>query len=211
MYTLYYSPGACSLVIHALFFSLEVPFEAVCVDISQGQNRTPEYLKLNPRGQVPVLAVDNKIFRESAAMAIYLAEKYKSPLLPHEGLERFKALEWLEFYNSSLQQAYGSYFLMNKNLKEESTRQTAGALAAKRIAFLWREVEQHLADNRYVCGSTMTLAVLFHTVIANWTTVLTHDIGLGPNILRLCKEVTSMPYFQQAMQAENIHYKLQAN
>jgi glutathione S-transferase len=208
MYKLYYSPGACSLAVHALLYSLSVPFETVRVDINKGENRGAEYLKLNPRGQIPVMLEGDRIFRESAAIAVYLADKYHSPLLPQEEFERFKALEWLGFYNSSLHQAYGAYFLLARNLKEETAKQAACDLAARRIGFLWREVEEHLASSRYLCGASLTLADLFHTVIANWTGALAHKVVLGPNILRLCKEVASLPYFSQALQAENISYTL---
>jgi glutathione S-transferase len=185
-----------------------VPFEISCIDINKGQNRTPEYLELNPRGQVPVLKTGNKVFRESAAIAIYLADKHISALLPDTELERLKALEWLEFYNSSLQQAYGSYFLMSKNLKDENAKQASCDLAARRIGFLWREIEAHLSNHRYLCGENLTLADIFHAVIANWTSVISPPITLGPNILRLCKEVTELPFFQKAMHAEDIRYSL---
>jgi glutathione S-transferase len=210
MYTLYYSPGACSLAVHALLHSLPVPFETMCVDITKGENRRPDFLKLNPRGQVPVLMEDGRILRESAAIAVHLAQKHASPLLPQEEYKQLEALEWLGFYNSTLQQAYSAYFLLSANLKEEGVRDAACALAAKRIGHLWREVEAHLADREYLCGPTLTLADLFHAVIANWTGVLHHKVALGPNILRLCAKMATLPYFRKALAAENIHYGLEA-
>jgi glutathione S-transferase len=206
MYTLYYSPGACSLAVHALLHSLSIPFETVRVDMNQGGNRTPEYLKLNPRGQVPVLIEDGHIIRESAVIAVYLSDKHKSPLLPAPGWQRLEMQEWLGFYNSTLHQAYGAYFLMSKRLKDETAKEAACTLVAKRISGLWKEVEAQLEKNPYICGQTLTLVDLFHTVIANWTSVLGHKVELGPNIVRLCAAVSALPYFEKAMQAENIHY-----
>lgn len=208
MYTLYYSPGACSLAIHALLISISAPYTLVRTDLNAGENRSPEFLKLNPRGQVPVLLEGERIMRESAAIAVYLADKHKSPLLPTLLQERLTALEWLGFYNSSLHQAYASYFLLSRNLKDEGAKQAACALACRRIAYLWREVEAHLTHNRYLCGETLTLPDLFHAVIANWTPTLADPVTLGPNILRLCREVAALSFFRQALEEESLAYGL---
>lgn len=208
MYKLYYAPGACSLAIHALLISLDVPFELVSVDSLKEANRNPDYLKLNPRGQVPVLVVNDRVLRESAVMATYLADKYHSPLLPTEEFGRYTALEWLGFYNSSLHQAYGAYFLLSKSMKDENAKYLACDLVVRRINYLWREVESTLADKQYLAGNRITLPDLFHAVIANWTTVLNHKVTLGPNIIRLGREISCLPYFQQALKTEGIKYSL---
>ena len=54
MYKLFYSPGTASMVIHQLLIELNVPFELVLVDFATEQQRTPDFLKLNPQGRVPV-------------------------------------------------------------------------------------------------------------------------------------------------------------
>lgn len=210
MYTLYYSPGACSLVAHALLAQAKQPYDTVKIDLQKGEGRTPEYLKINPRGQVPVLIEDGKIRRESAVIALHLAEKHNSPLLPKDVEQRRAMEEWLAFYNSTLHQAYSAYFLMWRRLEDEQAKEAALSLVVKRINMLWREVEEHLATHRYLCGDVMTLPDLFHAVIANWSTVLAHKIELGPNILRLCSEVAQLPHFKQALEEESINYRLSA-
>jgi len=208
VYKLYYSPGACSLAIHALLLSLSVPFDTVLIDANKGDNRSTDYLKLNPRGQVPVLVMEGHVIRESAVIATYLANKHQSALLPKDEFQRLKSLEWLGFYNSSLHQAYGAYFLLTKNMREELAKEAACELVARRINFLWREVEAHLKHNRTLAGDDVTLPDLFHTVIAHWSGAIRHPIKLGPNIRRLCHEVADLSYFQQALQAEGIQYSL---
>ena len=158
MYKLYYSPGACSLAVHAILYSLEVPFETSRVNINKGENRTPEYLKINPRGQVPVLIEDGRIIRESAVIATYLVEKHKSPLLPKDESQKLTAMEWLGFYNSTMHQAYSGFFLMSKNLQDEKVKEAACTLMEKRIHVLWKEIESNLEQNKYLCGNIITIA-----------------------------------------------------
>ena len=102
MYQLYYSPGACSMAVHVILNELNQPVELHKISLQEGDNRKPEFLRINPRGQVPVLVDDGFVIREGAAQIIYLLEKHKSPLLPASGKERAAALEWLCYANASL-------------------------------------------------------------------------------------------------------------
>jgi glutathione S-transferase len=74
MYTLYYAPGAASLVVHWLLIDLGLPHELIKLDIATREHKTPEYLAINPHGVVPTLLVDGKPMCEAAAMAVLLAE-----------------------------------------------------------------------------------------------------------------------------------------
>ncbi len=68
-YTLYYSPGAASLAVHWMLIELGVPFEAKLVSIDAGAQKSPEYLRLNPTGRIPTMAIDGKAHGESASPA----------------------------------------------------------------------------------------------------------------------------------------------
>src|SRR5262245_43008137 len=106
MYKLYYSPGACSMAVHVVLNELAVPFELAKVSTKDGSMKSPEYLKMNPRGQVPVLLIDGKPMKEGAAIITWLLDEHKSPMLPKSGMARAKALEWLMWCNASLHVGY---------------------------------------------------------------------------------------------------------
>jgi Glutathione S-transferase, N-terminal domain len=55
---------------------LGIDFESVTVNLVAGENRRPEFLKINPAGRVPVLVDDDLVLTESVAIVLYLAEKY---------------------------------------------------------------------------------------------------------------------------------------
>jgi len=55
MYDLYYSPGVCSMSVHVALNELGVEFTPHKVDLMKGEHKEPEYLKINPRGQVGAL------------------------------------------------------------------------------------------------------------------------------------------------------------
>ncbi|MCD8498304.1 MAG: glutathione S-transferase family protein [Alphaproteobacteria bacterium] len=170
--------------------------------------KSPEFLKLNPRGQIPVLVEDGKVLREGAAQMIYLCDKHKSPLLPQSGWERAQALQWLMFANASLHPAYARATFVNRNLPDGEIKDKALAEARAVAQGMWDEVEAHLAaGGPYMCGDSVTLADIVLTVIANWNTT---NYTFGPKCKALFKAVTARPAYQKALAAEQVEYKAAA-
>jgi len=210
MYTLYYSPGACSMAPHVLLNELGVKYEAKKVDLMAGEGQKPEFLKINPRGQVPVLVDDGQVIREGAAILIHLMEKHSSPLLPKSGKERATALEWLMFGNASLHPAYGRAMFLKKNA-DKAAQEQLFKIVFQQINKLWAEADQRLANNPYLCGKSITAADILVTVIANWGAWFPEgSVTLGSNVKRLIKEISSRPSYKKALADEQVEYKAAA-
>lgn len=210
MYQLYYSPGACSMAVHVILNELNVPYTAHKVSISNGDNRKPEFLKLNPRGQVPVLVDGDQVIREGAAMILDLLEKHNSPLLPRSGKERAVALEWLMFANATLHPAYSKAFFIMKNVTDKGQQEQLFKVALQQINSLWAELDARLAKSKYICGDKLTSADILCTVFANWGSSFPAQPTLGANVKRLIKEISTMPSYQKALKAEEVEYKAAA-
>jgi GST-like protein len=143
---------------------LGVPYALHGVNVRQGEQKTPTFLARNPNGKVPVLTEDVRWegefnLSESAAILVYLAEKY-GQLLPPSGLERARVFEQLFFHASGLSPAFGQsgYFqklapevlpLAIKRFHEE----------AQRVASLLDGV---LAERQYAAGNSYTIADIAH-------------------------------------------------
>src|SRR5918912_4261062 len=96
MLKLYYSPGACSLAPHVALEEVGVPFEPVKVALAKGEQRTPEYLALNPKGRVPVLVEDGWVLTENAAILPYIAQRFGGgKLWPSDPKEAARVAEWI--------------------------------------------------------------------------------------------------------------------
>jgi len=204
MYKLYYSAGACSMAVHVVLNECNQQVSLEKIDMAAGQNRTPEFLKMNPRGQIPVLVDGDQVIREGAAILMHILEKENSPLLPKSGKERDTALEWLMFANATMHPAYGRVFFLKRNGVTEGPLVEA---AIGSINKLWEEVDQRLATQTYVCGNQLSVADILLTVIANWVGNLPKPVTLGVNVKRLLKEVSSRPAYQKALAVEQVEYK----
>lgn len=206
MYKLYYSPGACSLAPHVLLHELGVQHEAIKVDLHSGEGQKPDFLKLNPRGQVPLLIdEDGTPVKEGAAIMIYLIDKHKSPLLPQQGIERAKALEWLMWCNATLHPAYGKVFGLMRQAPDQKDLMKA---ATAHIQKLWDEADAQLGKTPYLAGQSLTIADILMTVIANWK--IETMPTLGANVKRVLSEVSKRPSFQKALAHEKVEYKAAA-
>lgn len=210
MYQFYYSPGACSMAVHAVLNELNVPFTAHRASNSEGQTKTPEFLAINPLGWVPVLITPNGVtMSEGAAILTYLGDAHKSPLFPAPGetAERALALNWLSFANASLHTAFARFFFLKKNGTTEGPLMDA---AIANIARMWQHVENRLSQSEYLAGSQPTIADILVSVIANWNGALPKPISYGPNTQRLLKNISSRPAFQKALETEKVEYKAAA-
>ena len=205
-YTLYYSPGACSLAVHVLLNELGQKYDLKKVDLRAP--RDPEFMKLSPRGQVPTLVDNCTPIVEGGAILAYLCDKHNSDLLPKEGLARAKALEALMFCNSSLHPACGAVFgtlrMEDASLKEKLFDMNMGKVQA-----LLDVVEQRLKNSKYMAGDQVTVGDILLTVIANWA-YNDQRPSFGPNTTRLIREISQRPAYQDAMGQEEITYKAAA-
>ena len=210
-YKLFYSPGACSMAVHICLLECGQSPTLINAGLHDAQ-RNPEFVKSNPRGQVPVLVEDETIIREGAAQMIHLMEKHGSPLLPKSGPERARALEWLCWGNATLHPAYSKAFMMKKAFAGNKDAMDAGVkFACEQIQKYWNEADAHLANNKYLAGDTPTMADILMSVIANWSGYFPEgQIIIGQNVKRVIKEMIARPSYQKALAAEQVEYKAAA-
>lgn len=82
-YTLYFSPGACSRVVHIALEEIGAPFEMRLVSLAGGDQRQPDYLAVNPKGKVPTLIANGRALTENVAILTWLARRHPdAKLLP---------------------------------------------------------------------------------------------------------------------------------
>ncbi len=140
-------------------------------------------------------------------MMIHLLDEAKHPLLPQAGTERMRAMQWLLFFNSTMQQAYGAYFLLSRNLKDREAAAPALDLVSRRIQKLWRYVESQMTGP-FMCGDQPCAADILMAVIANWSGLITPAFILPDKVAAACRRVSELPYMAQALTIEGVTYAI---
>jgi glutathione S-transferase len=203
MYQLFFSAGACSLAVNVVLNELGQECELISASLKEGKNKEAAFLKLNPRGQVPVLVDNGMAITEGGAILTHLCDKHPSNLLPRQGLERAKALEALMFANASLHPAYSRIFWLNRMEIDENAKAQLLEASIKATQNLWDLIEQKLQKQSYLAGSDMTVGDILVTVIAGWNAWINEPFALGPKTLQLIEAVRTRPSYQLAMRNEN--------
>ena len=166
---LYEFPPTRSIRVRWTLQELGVPFEAIRVDLPAGENRRPEFLKLNPAGKLPVLVDGDVVLTESVAIARYLAEKYaEKGFLPRDLAQRAQVDRWLLFAATELEQPLWR-ITRHTNLYPESERLPAEVtIAARDFREMAAVLEQHMQSREYVATDRVTVADFVTAYTLDW-------------------------------------------
>jgi len=134
MIELYFAPGACSFVPHVGLEAIKAAtgedFKPNLVKLHKGENKTPEYLAMNPNGQVPVLVVDGKPLSQIVAICDYLDRRStQAGLLPTESWARAQALSQLAWFNNTVHTAFTRWFRTGYFAQSEAAQTDVKQLA----------------------------------------------------------------------------------
>ena len=100
---LYYAPVACSLVPYVTLTEANANFEVRTINLRKEQQRSADYLKLNPKHKVPLLVVDGKTLSENVAIQIWIARNFpKAKLLPADSWQELQAVSILSWCSSGI-------------------------------------------------------------------------------------------------------------
>ena len=158
-----------SIRVRWMLQELGVDFEAIPVDLRAGENRRPEFLKLNPAGKLPVLVDGDVVLTESVAIALYLAEKYpEKGFLPRDLAQRAQVYRWLLFAATELEQPLWR-ISRHTRLYAESERLAAEVPLARRdFEQMAAVLEQHMQGREFVASDRVTVADFVTAYTLDW-------------------------------------------
>jgi glutathione S-transferase len=160
MYKLYSMrrSGNCYKVRLALA-QLDVPHDLVEIDILKGETRTPEFLKMNPSGHVPILEVaQSRFIAESNAILWYIAGGH-TPLFPENRADRAEMLQWMFFEQHSLEPNLGAAYFWLTLVKGGRELQSHALEDWMQEGYRALGVmEKHLATRRFFAADRYSIA-----------------------------------------------------
>jgi glutathione S-transferase len=206
MYVLYYSPGTASMAVHLALLELGVPYELRKVDIDAQEQKSAEYLRLNPNGLVPTLIVDGAPYYECAALMLLLAERHpESALAPAPGDARRPAfLQWMVHLANTLQPAFRQWFYPQDFAPAEHEKESK-AYARRRIEDAWQRLDAHLAAHGpHVLGERFSVADLYATMLMRWSRNMPRPATAWPALEALAARVKARPSWRRLYAVEGL-------
>ncbi len=152
MIELHFAPGACSFVPHVGLERIRqdggADFTPRLVKLHKGEQRTAEFLSINPNGQVPVLIVDGKPLHQIVAICDWLDRANPgSGLLPTDAWARAQALSQLAWMNNTVHPTFTHVFMPNRFADDEQVQQAIRAHAAVQYRGLLERVASMIPGN----------------------------------------------------------------
>src|SRR5262245_57780288 len=198
---LYFTPGACSMAPHILLRETGQTFDLEQVDLASKKTKSgADYKKVNGKGYVPALQLDNgEVITEAPIVLQYIADqKPESGLMPKAGtMERYRTQEWLNFITSELHKGLGALF---NPAVPDAFRTIAIDRVGTRLDFL----EAKLQGKQYLQGDKFTAPDAYLFTILSWAPHLKVSLDKWPGIQAYVGRVAARPQVQAALKAEGL-------
>jgi glutathione S-transferase len=138
---------------------LDIDFEFVPVNMLRGEHKHPDFLRINPTGKVPVLVDGDVVIPESAAIILYLADKYREKgLMPEDLKARAQVYRWALFAVTELEQPLWRITRHTSIYPEEKRLPADIALAKEEFLSMAAVLDAHLDGRRFIVGENITVA-----------------------------------------------------
>lgn len=206
MHTLYYAPGAASLLVHWLLVEFDEPHELRRLDLEAREQKGGDYLALNPAGVVPTLVVDGAPMTEAAAIALWLAARHPAAgLLPAAGTPRQAAhMQWMFHLANAVQPLLRQWWYPHEAAGTDQAER-ARASAEARLEAAWTRIDAHLvAHGPHLLGDGPTVADFFLVMLMRWSRKASRPAHDWPALAALAARLKARPSFSELYRREGL-------
>ena len=203
---LHYFPGNASLLPHMMLHEIGAPFEVRLVDRDAGAQRSPEYLRLNPHGRIPVLVQGGTVLYETAAIALHLAERHpEAGLAPPPGEPaRADFLKWMVHLSNTPQAEYRAWFYPEQHVADPAATEAVKQAAGERLGRMFGVIAGQLGDGPWLLGERFSAADLFLLMLVRWGRGMPRPPRSLPQLASHARRVLARPAVQAAFAAEGL-------
>lgn len=206
MYALYYSPGAASMAVHWMLIELGRPPELRLLDFGTREQKSPEYLALNPAGVVPTLLIDGEAIFEAAAILMHLADIHPDAgFAPATGNTRRRAYYQWMFHLANMVQPLLRGWWYPAELAGEANTDAALEQVQSRLEATWERLDAHLgAHGPYMLGEHVSAVDFYLTMLMRWARGTRQPATDWPHLAAHAQRMKSRPSFAQLYEREGL-------
>lgn len=204
---LFYSKGTCSLAPHIALCELNMIYETEAVDIRAKTCASGDYRKINPKGSVPALRMENgEILTEASVILRYLADQRpETGLIPKFGtLERYRTEEWLNYISTELHKSFTPLFATPLYVQSDAAKAELKASMVKLISTKIGFVSEKMGSQNFLMGNSMSVVDCYLFTVLSWGQYVNVDLSQWDNISGYMKRMMEQPSVQKAMKQEGL-------
>ena len=196
---LYYSPQTRAARPRWMLEEIGAPYELARLDLSKGEHKTPEYLRIHPHGAVPALVDGDLTLIESAAICMYLADKFpEKKLAPPVGTPaRGLYYQWMLYSMATVEPPLLAVFLNTVMLPEAERSAAAVDKGRTQFADVARVLTNALSGRTFILGEQFSAADVMIGGMLGWAAMM-GMLGDLPVLQAYLGRLRERPAFQRA-------------
>lgn len=199
MLRFYYSPGASSLGPHIALHEVGAQFDARPVLHTRGDTHTTDFLRVSPKGKVPVLVIDGRPLTENVAIMTYIGKKFADAALwPAGDLESdVQAISWLAWVSTTI------HPLLPRALQPDSPPEVREK-AARDINDNFAMMDKALGAKDWVFGRYTVVDIHLFRFYRRWSLAMKLGSGMFPNLAGHYERISMRPAVQRTLEVERM-------
>jgi glutathione S-transferase len=184
-WTLYLAPGTCAQAVHIALHDAEAPHRLQLLDFSAGEQRSPGYLAVNPRGRVPALVTEQGTLTEVPALLLFIAQSFPAArLAPLDDPFRLAQVQAFNSYLcSTVHVAHAHKRRGARWADEPAAHEAMQRKVASNMSDCFAHIEADVLKGPWVFGADYTIADPYLFTIAEWLEADGVDVERFPKVL----------------------------
>lgn len=202
--TLYYAPGTCAQAVRIALEEARAPYTLVRVDLAGQQQRTPDYLAVNPKGRVPALVTEQGTLTETAALLTYVAQRFpEAQLAPANAFGLARMQEFNGYLASTVHIAHAHRPRAARWADEPEAQAAMQRKVPANMTECFQLIERHYLAHTdqgpWVLGAQYSVADGYLFTMAGWLKSDGVDMAQFPRVAAHHARMAARPAVQRAL------------
>ena len=195
MLTLYYSPNSCSLASHLALEHAGAEYDLVRIDFSANEQRSPAYLKVNPKGRVPALVTSSGVLTETPAMLQFIAQTHpKAKLAPLDDPFRLAEMNAFNSYLcSTVHVAHAHRMRGHRWADDPAALEDMRKKVPQSVGDSFAVIENGFLQGPWVLGDQFSTSDFYLLTVARWLEGDGVDLARLPRVLEHRRRMLDLP------------------
>ena len=201
---LYYAPHTCALASHIALEQAGADYELRRVDFAKEEQKSPEYMRMNPKARVPALATSRGILTETPAILAFVAQSFPAArLAPLEDPFAFaRAQAFNSYLCSTVHIAHAHRMRGYRWADDPAAIEAMKKKVPQSVGECFEVIEREMLEGPWVLGAAYSICDMYLFTLAQWLEADGVDLGRLPKVAHHRRRMSANPVVAKAIAAE---------
>jgi glutathione S-transferase len=204
MLKLYYAPNSCALASLLALAHSGANYEAHKVDFAKQEQRSPQFLAINPKGRVPALIGPLGVLTETPAILVYIAQCFPAArLAPLDDAWQFAQMQSFNSYLcSTVHVAHAHRYRGYRWSDDEAAIESMKRKVPQTMKACFEQIEHDMIKGPFVLGENYSICDMYLFTITNWLELDEVDVNWFPKVAALRQWMLDNPTVQKVLKSQ---------